>query len=207
MYFHIKKYSLTLALLVAISPFSELSASAQDGDTSSIRSWQIVSGSSQLNFTATLNGAPVSGTFKQFSGDIKFDPAQLDKCSVNIKVSMDSINSTNPDAPGALKSKEWFDVKDFPEAIYTATQFTKGEKNDKGADSYVAKGNLTMHGITSPLTLTFTLDEFTPSKAIVNGSTSLQRSLFSVGQGEWADTEVVKDDVKINFKVIATNKK
>ena len=38
------------------------------------------------------------------------------------------------------------------------------------------------------------------------GSTTIKRTAFSVGQGEWSDTNAVKDDVQINFTVSAIRK-
>lgn len=156
--------------------------------------WQIVPKDSSLTFTATQNNAPVSGQFKTFTGEINFDPAKLDSSSVNIVVDVGSVTASYKDVADTLKTPDWFDTKVFPKAVFKASQFTKtGDKN------YQAAGNLTIRDKTVPVTLTFTLDEYSPTNAHAAGSTTLKRSAFGVGRGDWASTDTVKDDVQVNF--------
>ena len=44
--------------------------------------WNIIPGDSTISFTATQNNAPVMGQFKDFSGDIAFDPTQLNEITL-----------------------------------------------------------------------------------------------------------------------------
>jgi len=58
-----------------------------------IPAWQISPHDSTLSFTATQNNAPVSGSFKTFSGDIHFDPEQLAASNVRIVIALDSVTT------------------------------------------------------------------------------------------------------------------
>src|SRR5262245_57300982 len=80
-----------------------------------VPSWQIVPDKSSLTFTGVQNDAPVSGKFKKFTGDIKFDPAQLNASSVKIVVDTNSVFTSYSDLVDALKTADWFNVKLFPQ--------------------------------------------------------------------------------------------
>lgn len=160
--------------------------------------WKMVPTESTLSFTATQNGAPVTGKFTKFTGDIHFDPKQLDQSHVKIIVDVSSISDAYNQLSDTLKTPDWFNTKVFPQAVFEAKEFSK-----TGENSYQAKGKLTIRDKTQPVTLTFTSEEYTATKARMKGETTIQRTIFGVGQGEWADTKAVKDDVHVEFTVAA----
>lgn len=167
----------------------------------SVPAWTIKPAESTLTFTATQNGAPVTGQFKTFSGDIKFDPNQLAASNVNIVVEIGSVSDAYNKLTDTLKSKDWFDEKAFPRAVFKSSQFKKiGDKK------YEANGTLTIRDKTLPVTLELTLEEYSATDAKMKGTTVIKRTDFGVGQGEWADTQLIKDNVQINFVVTATKK-
>ena len=81
-----------------------------------------------------------------------------------------------------------------------------GEVTKTGDKTYKAEGTLTIRDKTQPVTLTFKEEENTVSKGRIKGSTTLKRTDFGVGQGEWADTKAIKDEVLVEFEVTATKK-
>ncbi len=163
--------------------------------------WEIIPKDSSIIFTATQNNSPVAGQFKSFSGDIDFDPAALNASHVQITVDMTSVSTSYKDIETTLKTPEWFNTKLFPKAIFKAAQFTK-----TGDNTYQANGTLTIRDKTVPILLNFKLDEYAQTKAHASGSTQLKRTAFGVGTGEWAKTDEVKDDVRVDF-VLAVEKK
>ncbi len=166
-----------------------------------VPSWKIVPNESSLSFTATQNGAPVTGKFTNFSGEINFDPNQLSESHVKIIVDMGSLTDLYNQLSDTLKAPEWFNIKLFPQAIFQSNGFIK-----TGDKTFQAKGNLTMRDKTLPITLTFTQEEYSPTKARMKGSTTIKRTAFGVGQGEWADTKAVKDDVQVDFIITGVKK-
>jgi len=167
----------------------------------SIPTWQIIPTNSSLTFTATQNGAPVTGTFKTFSGEINFDPNQLSASKVKIIIDVASVSDAYNQLADTLKTSDWFNVKTFPQAIFQSTEFSKTKDG-----SYESKGTLAIRDKTLPVMLTFTLEEYSQTHARIKGSTMIKRTAFGVGQGEWADTKAVKDDVQINFTIVAVKK-
>lgn len=163
--------------------------------------WQIVPNESQLTFTATQNGAPVTGQFKTFTGDIRVDPNDLKNSSIDIIVDINSISASYSELKDTLMNPEWFNIKMFPKAEFKSNQIEK-----TGDKSYQAKGTLTIRDKSEPVTLTFTSEQLDANKGMVVGTTTVKRTQFGVGQGEWSSTKEIKDDVIINFKVVGVKK-
>jgi len=166
-----------------------------------VPNWQIVPDKSTISFTAIQNNAPVSGSFSSFTGDIQFDPNQLATSKVSITVDMNSVTASYADVATNLKTPDWFDVKLFPQAVFTAAKFTKTENN-----SYQADGTLTIKGKTVPITLSFVMEEYSQTQAKAKGSATIKRTAFGIGQGEWAKTDTIKDEVKVEFTLLANRK-
>lgn len=166
-----------------------------------VPAWQIVPSASSITFTATQNNAPVSGEFKKFSGEINVDPNQLDASNVKIIVDLASIADSYNQLAETLKDKDWFNVKLFPQAVFKSTKFIK-----TGDKTYQAEGTLTIRDKTLPIVVTFNQEEYTQNKGRIIGTTRIKRTAFGVGQGEWADTKAVKDDVRIDFTITAVKK-
>lgn len=164
-----------------------------------VAKWKILPEKSNITFTATQNNAPVTGEFKTFTGEINFDPLQLSVSNVTITIDIGSVTTSYAEIAKTLKTAEWFNVAQFPQATFKATSFSK-----IGDNSYQAKGTLTVRDKTAPLNVTFDLQSVTQTTSVAKGEAALQRSMFGVGRGEWASTDQVKDDIKINFTLTAT---
>lgn len=163
--------------------------------------WDMIANESQLTFTATQNGSPVTGEFKQFTANLQVDINNLKESSIDIVIDMNSLSASYAEVKNTLLTTDWFNVKIFPKAQFKATEFNK-----TGDNAYQANGTLTIRDKSMPVTLTFTSSFPDTNKGVVIGSTTLKRSAFGVGQGEWASTDQIKDEVIVNFKVVATKK-
>lgn len=161
--------------------------------------WKIVPDKSSLSFTATQNNAPAKGSFKKFMGDINFDPEKLNTSSANITVDISSLSSSYQELVNTLLSPDWLNASQFPTATFKSTAITKLKDKE-----YVADGNITIRDKTIPVKVFFTLQEYSANSAIFVGHISLQRLLFGVGQGEWAKTDQVKNEVEVEFSIVAS---
>lgn len=163
--------------------------------------WQIVPNESSITFTGVQNNAPATGKFNKFTGLIQFDSQQLLKSKVRIVIDMSSVSTGYSDLTTTLMTNDWFNVRAFPQAIFEASQFKKINSN-----KYHATGTLTIRDKTIPVTLLFEAKELSSIKYLVQGSTILKRTLFGIGQGEWRETDTVKDNVQVNFIITAIKK-
>lgn len=160
--------------------------------------WFVQTKESTLSFTATQNNAPIKGTFIGYALSIYFSPENLEKSSIQSAINMPSLRMDYPDAAKTATSEAWLDAAKFPFAQFKTTSISHlGKKN------YAAEGELTMLGKTQPIILHFTLEEYTPKLARVKGEALLSRSAFGIGKGEWAATDVIKDEVTFNFDIVA----
>ena len=159
--------------------------------------WAVAS-SSTLGFSTTWGGQAIEGRFSYWTADIVFSPDQLDKSKVTITIDAASINTGDAQRDDSLHSADWFDAASHPKAIFVADRFEK-----TGEDRYVAKGKLTLRGVTKPLSLPFRL-KIDGDKARMSGVTTLDRTAFGVGQGEWQATDQIPAGVKVSVKLTAT---
>ena len=88
------------------------------------------------------------GTFNTSSGQIVLD-TEAKTGTVDITIDTTSVNVGLPDLEKHLRSPDFFDVEKFPTATYKGTL-----ANFKNGAPTEVQGNLTMHGVTRPVTLT-----------------------------------------------------
>ena len=88
------------------------------------------------------------GEFRKFSGTIEVDPDQPERSSVNVKIQVASIDTKIRKRDDHLLSAEFFDAKQFPEITFRSRSVKR-----TGPDRGDIAGDLTMHGVTRPLTL------------------------------------------------------
>ncbi len=188
-------------ILIKIPEEGPVEVSAQvPGD---FPAWTILSGQSHIKFEATQYGEVFEGEFGDFKGEIHFDPDNLEQARADITIDIGSIKTGSDDRDGQAKEADWFDTTAFPSAFFQARNFENGE------NGYIAKGYLTIHGITIPTELPFTLDiqggEDGLQTATMQGRLSLNRLDFKIGRGEWEATDTIGGEVKINLHVRAVS--
>ncbi|MFC3068560.1 YceI family protein [Phenylobacterium soli] len=158
--------------------------------------WAVQPGST-LAFTATWSGQPVKGRFDRWLADVQFSPEALDRSRVKVTIDVGSINTGDQQRDAVLPSGDWFDAAAHPKAMFSATRFEK-----TGPDRYVAHGTLQLRGVTKPQDLPFRL-KIAGDKAEVSGVTTLDRTSFGIGQGEWSSTDQIPAKVSVNVSLTA----
>jgi polyisoprenoid-binding protein YceI len=150
--------------------------------------------SGKLEFTATQAGAKFDGSFKRFHVQLDFDPAHPDHGTLDVTVDASSIDTQDGERDDILKSPDFFWVEKHPQAIFHATRF------ERAGSAWRAPGELTIRGVKQTVPVTFTLAAGS-GPAAMKGSASLKRLAFGLGQGDWASTEWVGDDVNVRFEL------
>ncbi|HEY1756529.1 MAG TPA: YceI family protein [Bryobacteraceae bacterium] len=91
--------------------------------------------------------ANVKGEFDRVRGTVEFDPANLPATKIEAVIDVASISTREPDRDAHLKSADFFDVGQYPEITFKSTgAIAHGE-------GYKVTGDLTIHGVTKPVTL------------------------------------------------------
>ncbi len=161
--------------------------------------WTVSSGSS-LGFATTWAGTAIDGRFERWTADIRFSPEALDKSKVSVSIDLASAATGDAQRDQSMGGADWFDTASHPKASFTATRFEK-----TGTDRYVAHGQLAIRGVSRPQRLPFTL-KIEGDKARVTGVTTLDRTAFGVGQGEWKSTDQIPAEVKVSVNLTATRR-
>jgi len=162
--------------------------------------WKVAPGSS-LNFQTSWSGQAVEGRFNSWTADILFSPDALAASKVTVTIDMTSAKTGDDQRDASLPAAEWFDATVHPKAVFSATKFEK-----LSADRFVAHGTLDLRGNKKPVDLAFKL-RIVGDKAQMSGQTSLDRTLFGVGQDEFAATDQVPATVTVRVELNAISAK
>lgn len=111
--------------------------------------WSIDPMHSEVQFKVKhLVISTVSGFFKSFSGTVETENDDFSDAKIEFSIDIDSLDTTQTQRDEHLKSAEFFDAAQYPHITFKSTSFTK-----TGDDEYALKGDLTIKGITKPVTL------------------------------------------------------
>lgn len=152
---------------------------------------------SQLTFTVTHLGVnDVTGTFNDFEATIQTAKPDFSDAAFTLTVKTASIDTRIEQRDTHLKSADFFDVEKFPTLSYKSTALQKA-----GNNQYTLTGDLTLHGITKPVTMQLEYRGTTEnpmSKKPTAGfrlTGTLKRSDFGIGT-KFPDA-MVSDEVRI----------
>jgi cytochrome b561/polyisoprenoid-binding protein YceI len=158
--------------------------------------WAVAPGSS-LNFETSWGGQAIQGHFDKWTGEILFSPEALDRSRVKVTIDLSSAKTGDAQRDASIAGEDWFDVAAHPAASFTADRFEAA-----GPDRYRARGKLTLRGVTKDVVLPFRL-KIDGDTARASGVTSLDRTAFGVGQGEWKSTDQIPAKVTVSLDVKA----
>ncbi|WP_028456151.1 YceI family protein [Chitinilyticum litopenaei] len=182
----IRSLLLTAGLTLASAPL----LAAQTIDT----------GKSRIEFTFKQMGGSVDGYFKSFGGSVNFDPAKPEKARAELTIDPNTIDVGGPDGNAEAKKKPWFNVAAFPKATFSAT----GVKA-LGGGKFEVKGKLTIKGVSRDVTGQLTATQLGDTLEL-KGTVPVKRLAFQLGDGVWADTETVADEVLVKYKLLVKGK-
>lgn len=155
---------------------------------------KVVAAKSAIRFVTKQMNVPVEGSFRRFEATVAFDPAHPDATKARFEVELASIDFGNAEAETEARRKPWLDAARFPSATFVASAV-----KPTGANRYEARGPLTIKGVAQEVVAPFTLAQ-SGAERVVEGQFTVKRLQFKVGEGEWADTDAVADDVLVRFR-------
>ena len=183
--------------LFALFPFFSLFAALISSPAHATEYAAVQADKSTLTFISRQMGVPVNGRFPTFTAKIAFDPAKPDAGKVNLRIDLASIDAGSKDANDEIAGKEWFNVRTFPAATFSST----GMKS-LGGGKYEVTGPLALKGKSKPLTATFDF-KGDGNNGTFEGSFTLKRNDYAIGEGPWTDVSMVANDVQVNFHIVA----
>jgi polyisoprenoid-binding protein YceI len=133
----------------------------------------------------------------QGQGTLEFDPADPTRASVQVTLPLSSLNTGVPALDEHLRSEDFFEVAKFPTATFRSTKVERGA----GKDRLKVTGDLSLHGITRPVTLDVTVLKVGPNPRTLlptvgfEAMTTLKRSDFGLG----AYVPQVSDEIRLQI--------
>jgi polyisoprenoid-binding protein YceI len=188
--------------LVAVMMLAPMASKAQ--------TWSADPVHSTVMYTVKHMVTPMIGVFKKYNIELTWDAAKPLEGSISATLDASSVVMGMDKLEGHLQSGDFFDTANHPEWSFKSTSIAKGKKSKAGA-GYIANGKLTVRGVTKDVAIPFTFLGVAESpygkKAGFSAEFSINRLDYGVGQGDWAGTAVVANEVKINVMLEMNAKK
>ena len=143
-------------------------------------------------YAIKFSGTKAEGTFSGLTGRLVFDPANLPAANMAVEVAAATIKSGNTIKDGHARGASWFDVAKYPKISFRSTAFSPANTG------YVVRGDLTLHGITKPVSIPF---QFTQQaeKGLFAGRFRMNRKDFDINGNFFGFT--VGEDFEVELRV------
>jgi polyisoprenoid-binding protein YceI len=151
---------------------------------------------SEINFVAEARLLDAHGFWDKWDADITFNPTAWEKSSVKLVIETKSVNTRNERRDNHLRSKDFFFADSFPQITFTSKIVNK-----LGDTRLNITGDLTIRGITKPVTIPATL-VFWDDKSQMGrfkGSFTVMRNEFGVGYSPPGNP--IADEVAVSFNI------
>jgi polyisoprenoid-binding protein YceI len=190
-----------------IMPVDQAVAETANSNKDEITKYTIDKAHSRIGFKIRhLMISNVLGKFGDFDGEIKFNPNQIDKSSTSATISVSSIDTDNSKRDDHLRSPDFFAAKDYPQIKFESKKTTS-----TGDKSFTLLGDLTMRGVTKPITLDVTYsgpvkDFAGDNKVGFVATTTLNRKDFGLTWNKILEAGgvAVGEEVKVEIELEAT---
>ena len=163
--------------------------------------WVLDPGLSQVIFEYSYGTDPYQGRFSNVQANFDIDPMSPTSCKFDVTINIEDIEVDSPEVLDYLLDYELFDVDTWPSATFTAEKCRL-----TGVNTFEADGTLTIRDQTNPMTFPFELNIDTCDGQVCFNLVSeveLLRLEYGVGQGYWANTAEVPNEVTVKVDVYA----
>jgi polyisoprenoid-binding protein YceI len=147
----------------------------------------------------------VEGRFKEFAGTIRYDDKDVTKSSVEFTAKIDSVDTGVEGRDKHLRNADFFDAPKYPEMTFKSTRVER-----RGRDAYVLHGDLTLKGVTKPVSFPFQMtgaikDPWGNTRFGVSAEAKINRRDFGVDYDRAlaAGGLVVGNDVTVSLQLEA----
>lgn len=150
---------------------------------------------SEIGFVSKQMGVPIEGHFKKFDAQIAFDPKKPEASKIAFTIDTGSATVGSVESDAELPKAPWFNVPKFPQATFQSSA-VKG----LGGGKFEVTGKLSIKGNVRDVVVPVTLAQ-SGAVTTASGAFAIKRLGFKIGDGDWADTSMVADDVQVKFKL------
>jgi len=150
-------------------------------------------GHTEVRFSWSHAGVSIqTGEFTSARGVLQLDPENVEQSAVEVTIDAASVSTGFTPLDDHLKSADFLEVESYPEITFTSTAITR-----TGENTAEIVGDLTIHGITKPVTL---------QAALTHRGEHPFGALLDIYKGQWvafaATTEI--DHMEFNVGPFST---
>ena len=145
------------------------------------------------DYQVKFSGTDAEGIFKNLSGDIQFDPKNIDSDYCKLIIDVKSINTGNGMKNKHALSDNWFAAEKYPTIEFSSKLFSKSE------NGYTVTGILKIHGIEKEITIPFNF-----RNSIFTSSFSVNRLDYKVGTMKGM-MKKVSNEIKLEIIIPVSN--
>jgi polyisoprenoid-binding protein YceI len=152
---------------------------------------------SEIRFVGRESRGAVEGTFRKWKANVDFRPKELAKSKADFEIELASIDLANEETEAEVRRPAWFDTAKFPVA-----RFTSRAMKDLGGDRYEIAGRLSIKGVTRDVVIPMVLRKDAAGNSVAEGLLAFNRLDFRIGDGLWADTSTVANEVGVRIRMV-----
>ena len=152
---------------------------------------------SEIRFVSKQMGVNVDGRFRKWTANVVFLPADLAHSKADFDVELASIDLASAESESEVKGAVWFNTAKFPVA-----HFASSSVRSTGPDKYEFAGTLAIKGTTRNVVVPVTVRKDAAGNAVAEGTFTVKRLEYKIGEGEWADPSTVADDVTVRIRMV-----
>lgn len=176
--------------------------SSQTQIQTGVRQWSIDPSHSEVSFSVRhLMISTVRGNFTTFDGTSTFDPQDIESGSIEVEIDAASIDTRDEQRDGHLRSGDFLDVEQYP-----TLRFASSSVERQGGGRYSIVGDLTIKGVTRPVTLAAEFTDVVPdpfggTRIGVSAKTEIDRTEFGLTWNQALETGgvLVGETISINI--------
>ncbi|HYC69391.1 YceI family protein [Brevundimonas sp.] len=145
-----------------------------------------------------LGFSTYKGQFVNVDADLTLDPANPAAATLTATIPLTDVDSNSEGLDAHLQTADFFDTANHPVATYVSRSVTVDPSN---ASRATVKGDLTLRGVTRPVTMTVRFNQAGPSmgevyRAGFDGEATIKRSDFGIDYG----LPVLGDEVDLHIE-------
>jgi len=152
---------------------------------------------SEIRFVSKQMGVTVEGRFRKWKANVDFRPKELAKSKAEFEIELASIDLASEESESEVRRTVWFDTAKFPVAKFASTAM-----KDLGGDRYEIAGTLSMKGSAKDVIVPVGIRKDASGNSVAEGQFTLKRLEFKVGEGLWADTDAVANEVLVRVRMV-----
>jgi polyisoprenoid-binding protein YceI len=163
-----------------------------------LATWQVDPVHSSNVFKIRHSGvANFYGRFNQISGTIAWSKENPEAGSIAVEVKTDSIDTNNSGRDKHLKSGDFFDAEKYPTIAFKSTKIAKIDDHN-----FDVTGDLTMHGVTKPITVKFEHGGIVNNHGLRTGfETTFTAKRSDFGMSNYLDQGMIGDEVTMTVSL------